>query len=272
MRSGWKGVGEACMYKDYGKLTVEQFTEFIRYLPGIFAMLRDVDSRLARTSTAKFDSVMYGDYGDYSMVYELPFIQHLTFVVVALNRRDDVAQMAAAPDPQEAVLEMLRRQDEVEDKPQHEAFDDTSVVALVYALSRSMQSMATYGRSMSSLLQDVRDKGNHDSLFKAIRMDRAVVGCPTAMKHIARAQMRGDKAFFKKLRTALGGPGQKQQAGLDLLRYAMLILREIGLDHISEADLEELMVEKLKVYPRNQPNARKNIRAHYQRAKKLPTI
>lgn len=258
--------------KELDKLTVDQFAEFIRFLPGIFKMLRDVDDLLVRTPIAKFDGVMSGDYGDYSEVYEFSFIQHLAFVVVALNRHDEVKEMAASPDPQEAVLEMLRRQDEVDDKPQHEAFDDASVVALVYALSRSMQSMTTYGRSMSSLLQDVRDNGNHDSLFKAIRMDRAVIGCSTAMKHIARAQMRGDKAFFKKLRSALGGPGQKQQAGLDLMRYAMLILREIGLDHISEAELEELMVEKLKVYPRNQPNARKNIRAHYQRAKKLPTI
>jgi hypothetical protein len=168
---------------------------------------------------------------------------------------------------------MLRQGiDGVDDKPQHEAFDDSDVVALVYSLGRSMQSMVTYGRSLSSLLQDVRDSNSQDSLFKAIRMDRAVLGCPTAMKFIAKAQMRDNKAFFKKLRSALAGPGNKQHAGLDQLRYAMLILREIGIKDISEAELEDLMVEKLGVYPKNLPNARKNIRAHYQWSRKLATI
>lgn len=261
------------MTKDYEKLTAGQFREFIQTLPDVFAMLRGMNEHIACTPAAKFDSVMSGDYEDYSHVYEFTFPEHLSLVLVALNRHEDVKQIAASPDPQEAVLELLRRRDEVEDdKPEHEAFDDSSVVALSYSLGRTMQSMATYGRSISSLLQEVRDNNNHDALFKAIRMDRAVIGCPTAMKHIAKAQIRDNKAFFKKLRSALAGPGDKQQAGLDLLRYAMLILREIGIKDIPEAELEQLMVDKLGVYPKNQPNARKNIRAHYQWARKLPTI
>jgi hypothetical protein len=260
------------MEKEYGKLTVDQFGELLQFLPELLSMLRGMNAQLASTPAAKFDSVMPGDYGLYSHVYELPFIDHLGRVTVALNRQGDVHEMAASPDPQEAVLEMIRNRDEVEDKPHHPEFDKEVVMALVYSLGRTIQSMATYGRSISSLLQDVRENNNHDSLLKAIRMDRAVIGCPTAMKLIARAQIRDNKAFFKNLRSALAGPGNKQQAGLDLLRYAMLILREIGIKDIPEAELEALMVDKLGVYPKNQPNARKNIRAHYQWSRKLPTI
>jgi hypothetical protein len=132
--------------------------------------------------------------------------------------------------------------------------------------------MATYGRSISSLLQDVRDNHSHESLFKAIRMDRAVIGCPTAMKHIAKAQIRDNKAFFKRLRSALAGPSKKEWEGLDRMRYTFLVLREMGVDDLSEAALEELMVDKLQVYPRGKGGARKALRAHYSYSRKVPTI
>jgi len=134
-----------------------------------------------------------------------------------------------------------------------------------------MQSMATYGRSISSLLQDVRENNNHDSLFKAIRMDRTVVGCSTAMRHLARAQIRSDKRFFKHLQAALKGPSKKPMIGLEPMRYVLLMLREMGLNDLSEKDLEHLMVDLLKVYPRA-PGAAKNLRAQYQRSKKIKTI
>lgn len=180
-------------------------------------------------------------------------------------------EVAGSSDPQEAVLAALRQRDEVEDKPQHEAFTDEEVLTLVYSLNRTMQCMAIYGRSISSLLEDVRENNNHDSLFKAIRMDRTVVGCSTAMRHVARAQIRSDKRFFKHLQAALKGPSKKPMIGLEPMRYVLLMLREMGLDDLSDKDLEHLMVDLLKVYPRA-PGAAKNLRAQYQRSKKIKTI
>lgn len=259
------------MKKDYGKLTGDQFQEFIQILPDVFAKLREADDLLALTPKARFDKVFPGDWGDYSHLYELPFIEHLSWVVFALNRQEEVKDVASSPDPQEAVLAMLRLRDAVEDKPQHEAFSDEEVLTLIYSLNRTMQSMATFGRSISSLLQDVRENNNHDSLFKAIRMDRTVVGCSTAMRHLARAQIRSDTRFFKHLQAALKGPSKKPMIGLEPMRYVLLMLREMGLNDLSEKDLEHLMVDLLKVYPRA-PGAAKNLSAQYQRSKKIKTI
>jgi hypothetical protein len=260
------------MEKQYGKLTADQFREFLAFIPNLLTMLRDMTIRLASTPASKFDSVMAGDYGLYSYVYEMPFAQHLSLVVVALNRQGEVQDMAASTDPQEALLELLRSHEQVEDKPQHPDFDDEDVLTLAYSLGRTIQSMATYGRSISSLLQDVRENNNHDSLLKAIRMDRAVIGCPTSMKLIARAQIRDNKAFFKTLRSALAGPSKKEWAGLDQMRYAFILLREMGLNDLSEAALEDLMVDELKVYKAPKGDARKNLRAHYRQSRKIPTI
>lgn len=260
------------MAKEYEKLTPNQFRELLEFVPEMLAMLRGVNVHLASTPAAKFDSLMPGDYGLYSHVYELPFIDHLSLVTVALNRHGEVHDMAVSPDPQEAVLEMIRKRDEVEDMPHHPDFDKEDVITLAYSLGRTIQSMATYGRSISSLLQDVRENNNHDSLLKAIRMDRTVIGCPTAMKLIARAQIRDNKAFFKNLRSALAGPSKKEWAGLDQMRYAFVLLREMGLNDLSEAALEKLMVDKLKVYQSAKGDARKNLRAHYLQSRKIKTI
>lgn len=259
------------MGKVYGKLTADQFQEFISFFPVLFAMLRDTEKHLASTPAAKFESVMPGDFGQYVLVYECSFYQHLGLLIHGLNRTGEVKAMAAAPDPQEAVLEMLRKRDEIEDVPQHEDFTGEDLLGLTYALSRTMQSMATYGRSISSLIQDVREKGNHDSLFKAVRMDRAVIGCPTAMRHIAKAQIRGNKTFFRHLRAALAGPSKKPMIALEPMRYALLMLREMGLDSLSDKELEYLMVERLKVYS-PAPSAAKNLRAQYQQSRKIKTI
>lgn len=257
--------------KDFGKLTAAQLREFVQFLPELFAIARDVGKQIASVGAEKFDSIMVEDYGDYSQVYELPVVEHLNQVFAALALQEEVAAMAASPDPQEAVLEILREREEADENAKHEAFTNTEVMALAYSLGRTLQSMATYGRSISSLLQDVRETGNHDSLFKAIRMDRSVIGCPTAMRYIAKAQIRSDKRFFKHLQAALAGPSKKPMIGLEPMRYTLLLLREMGVNDLSDKDLEFLMVELLKVYP-PVPGAAKNLRAQYQRSRKIQTI
>lgn len=275
---GLWGVTASCasgiitvMEKEYGKLTAEQFQELIGTLPAVFELMRKMIEHLESIPAAKFDELMTGDYGQYGYVYESPFAEHLAVVTLALNRQDEIREMATSPDPQEAVLAMVRARDDVEDKPHNEMFDRSGVSALVYSLGRTMQSMATYGRSISSLLQDVRDHNDQDSLFKAIRMDRTVIGCPSVLKIIARSQIRNNKAFFKHLRAALAGPSKKPMVALDWMRYAFLVLRELGINNLSERELEHLMVDKLGVYAKSSSSG-KNLIAQYQRSKKMPTI
>jgi hypothetical protein len=258
--------------KDYGKLSSAQLQAFVGVLPELFAMLRDSDAHIASAPAERFDEVMAGDYEQYCLVYELPFMTHLAAVIVALDRQGEVHEWASAADPQQAVLDMLARASEVDDKPHNENFDETSVLALSYALARTIQSMARYGRSISGLLEDVREKGDHEALFKAIRADRAVLGCPTAMRQVARAQMRGNKAFFTRLRAALTGPSKKEWPQFDVLRYTFILLRELGVA-LSAAQLEELMVDTLGLYKAGgKGDARKNLWAQYTRFRKPKTI
>lgn len=257
--------------KEYGKLSSAQLQEFVGILPKLFEMLRKTDAHIATAPSARFDEVMAGDYEHYCLVYELPFITHLVLVTVALDRQGELHQWAAAADPPQAVLDMLANASEEDDKPHNENFDQTSVLALSYALARTIQSMARYGRSISGLLEDVREKDDQEALFKAIRADRAVIGCPTAMRFIARAQMRGNKAFFTRLRAALTGPSKREWPQFDALRYTFILLREVGVT-LTQAQLEELMVDTLGLYKPGKGDARKNLWAQYTRFMKMQTI
>ena len=145
------------------------------------------------------------------------------------------------------------------------------VIGLVFSVQRTILSIMLYQRSMSSLLQEVREQDSHEALFKAVRVDRAALAAPTIADRIARAELRKDDTFFQHLRSALRGPQKKAWEAYYDLRYALAVLRELGFDRLSDAQLERLLVDTLHVYP-NTPSARKNLRAQYQQSRKITTI
>ncbi|WP_322469141.1 hypothetical protein SOM08_14095 [Hydrogenophaga sp. SNF1] len=260
------------MEKEFGKLTAAQFSELIHFTPKLLQLVGDLGSHMADASASRFDALLPGSYGDYCHVYEESFVGHLSIVIVMMNRHLDVHKIAQTTGPQEEILSIVRNMGEPEDhRPLFEGVDESMAMALIYSIGQTVTSMATYGRSISGLLHDARERGDLDALFKVIRMDRAVIGCPTAMQRIARAQLRNNKAFFTRLRSALAGPGKKQWEGLHPMRYAFILLSEMGIHDLSDAQLETLMVDTLKVYPKS-PGARKNLRAQYRNFRRYTTI
>lgn len=224
---------------------------------------------LSEMRDEKFDALMGEDF-NWGAIYELSFVEHLAVVFTAFGRTDWLTAAAAAPDPQQRVLDAM---DENDDGPGElpPGVEKGDVVALVFSLQRTILSILLYQRSLSALVQEVREKGNLDCLFDAVRVDRAAMSCPSIARHIARAELRGDKRFFARLRNALKGPMRKHWEGLSDLRYSLVILRELGFDKLTDDELEQLLVHDLKVYA-NTPSARKNLRAQYQRSRKLGTI
>lgn len=255
--------------KEFGKLTTAQFRTLVGKLLEVKGQRDEMSRLLSDMSDEKFDALMGHDF-NWAALYEMPFVEHMAVAFVAFGRADWVTEAAAAPDPQQHVLDAMDRDD---DGPGElpPGIEKGHLVALVYSLQRTVLSVLLYQRSLSALVQDVRETGNLDSLFNAVRVDRAATTCPTIANRIARAEMRGDKRFFARLRNALKGPIRKHWEWLSDLRYSLAALRELGFDKLSDDQLEQLLVHDLKVYP-NTPTARKNLRAQYQQSRKLGTI
>jgi hypothetical protein len=258
--------GESLMGKEYGKLTAEQFKEFIGKMPE----LRDHQGRMSRMLRElpgdKFKELMQEGF-NWAEVYEFSFAEHIAICVIAFGQLPLLEEIGRAPDAQQAILESWGREVRDEDIPA--AFEAGQLVGLAFSLQRTILSVMLFQRSLSGLVQDVRDNDNMDSMFNAIRVDRTVMSCTTFADKIARAELRQDKRFFLRLRNALKGPSLKHWAAYCDLRYSLFVLRELGFDSMSDAQLEKLLVHTLKVYP-DTPAARKNLRAQYQRSKKLP--
>ena len=238
-------------------------------VPEIKAQCDELGHLLSQTPEQKFATLM-GKGFNWGAVYERPFVEHLASVFAAFGRTDWLTAAAAAPDPQQHVLDAM---DQADDGPEElpPGVEKGHAVALLFSLKKSLRSIFLYQRSLSALVSDVRDTGNLDSLFKAVRVDRVVMSCPTIAEQIARAELRDDQGFFAKLRNALRGPSKKHWEGQVSLRFAFVVLRECGVDSLSDDELEQLMVHQLKVYP-DTSTARKNLRAQYQRSRKLGTI
>ena len=126
-----------------------------------------------------------------------------------------------------------------------------------------------FHRTLDKMVADVR-AGNDASLFQAVRIDRSIVACLTFADRIAKAELENDKKFFLHLRSSLKGPSKKHWEAYKDLRYALYVLRESGFNQMSDAQLEDLLVHKLKLYP-NVPSARKNLRKQFTESKKFST-
>ncbi|HWA14383.1 MAG TPA: hypothetical protein VHA15_14925 [Burkholderiales bacterium] len=257
------------MIKEYGKLTLDQFQRLVRTLPDIRGQMDELPVLIRTARKERVEEILGKDF-HWAAVYELPFIHMIALALMALGRWSKVLETAKADDPQEAALAWMEAVD-ADDWAGGEGglFDEQDVVGLVFAMQRNILSIMLYHRTLCTLVQEVRD-GSDESLFLAVRVDRSVVACPTFADRIARAELENDKTFFQHLRSALKGPSGKHWLAYRDLRYALHMLRELGFDKLSDAQLEDLLVHKLKLYP-NVPSARKNLRKQFTEAKKVAT-
>ncbi len=256
------------MKKEYGKLTAGQFKELIGKLPEVNHQRDELKELLSELPKGKFDSLMVEGFS-WGEIYEYSFAEHISIAVIAFGQAKWLHDLAAASDPQQQALDDWNR--EIEDADIHPAFEKQDLLGIAYSLQRTILSVMLFQKSLSGLIQEVREDDNMDSLFNAVRVDRTVMSCSTIADKIARAEMRQDKRFFHRLRNALKGPTQKHWAAYCDLRYSLFVLRELGFDRLSDIQLENLLVHNLKVYP-DTAGARKNLRAQYTQSKKIKTI
>ena len=256
------------MPKEYGKLTADQFKEFIGKLPELKRQRNEFGKLLAEVPKEKFATLMTGGF-NWGEIYEYSFAEHIAIAIVAFGQSQWLVDLGGVPDPQQKILDDWSI--EIDDTATHPGFAPQDLMGIAYSLQRTILSVMLFQRSLSGLIQEVRENDNMDSLFNAVRIDRTVMSCSTIADKIARAEMLQDKRFFLRLRNALKGPTQKHWAAYCDLRYSLFVLRELGFDGLSDAQLENLLVQKLKVYP-NTPSLRRNLRGQYTQSKKIKTI
>ena len=255
--------------KEYGKLSLDQFKRITKELPEIRNQMQELPDLIRSTPKQKIDELLDKEFY-WAEVYELPFHYQIALLFCALGRVQQLKEIANSPDPQQAAIEMMDS-DDVDDWNGGEGgvFEKKHIIVLTVAMQRNILCIMLFHRTLDQLVDDVR-KGKDTSLFQAVRVDRSIVACPTFADRIARAELENDKMFFLHLRSSLKGPSKKMWEAYKDLRYALYMLRELGFDKMSDVQLEDLLVHKLKLYP---PifSARKNLRKQFAESKKITT-
>jgi len=188
----------------------------------------------------------------------------------ALGRVRKLSEISKSLDPNQAAFDWIGN-DDIDDWNGGEGgiYQKKHIIGLTVALQRNILSIMLFHRTLDKMVEEVR-AGKVASLFQAVRLDRSIVACPTFADRIAKAELENDKPFFIHLRSAMKGPSKKHWEAYKDLRYALYLLRELGFNQMSDAQLEDLLVHKLKLYP-NVPSSRKNLRKQFTESKKIST-
>ena len=252
--------------KEYLKLSEDQFKRLIRTLPDLRRESAAMQVRLQDTAPERLRELI-GECPWWAGYYEMSFGEALGWLVFILGKGEWIREVTQSPDPEEAVLAEI---DSSSEWGPGEGFTESDLFGAMLALQRNIVSIFLYGQSICGLLEDARQNEGDGPLFKAIRVDRSVVTCETAAVRISRAEALGEKQFFVRLKSAMKGPSQRHMLGMDL-KYSLFVLRELGFRRLSDDQLEHLLVDVLKVYPKHH-NARKNLRKQFYESRKIKTL
>lgn len=257
--------------KEFGKLTTEQFQTLVNDLPEIRAQMNELPDLVRNIPNVGLRELLDGDFV-WSEVYELPFASFMALFVASLGQCKAIHDITTSTDPQQALIEWGKTDLPDWDGGEGGAFTMSNVVGLLTALQRNVLCIMLYHRTLCDLVKSVRDKGDEadDDFFKAIKIDRSVMTCDTFARRISKAELLNDRKFFTHLHRSLKSIPKKDWESYRDLRYGFALLRDCGFNKLSDAQLEDLFVHKLKLYP-NHPSARKNLRKQISISNKLAT-
>jgi len=231
--------------KEFGKLTVDQFSELVKALPEVRSNMQEMPELIRNVPREKINALLKDDFF-WSFAYEWSFLDSVALLILAMGRVEQVQEAARSPDPQQAALDLMKNDDLDDwDGGFMKLFEMRDVIGLVTVLQKNILSIMLYHRPLSALVEEVRQDGDwQEAFFKAVRVDRSIISCPTFASRLARAELENDKQFFIHLRSALKGPSKKHWEAYRDLRYALCVLRELGFNQMSDAQLEDLLVHK----------------------------
>lgn len=256
--------------KEFGKLSIDQFRQIIQTLPEVRGQMKEMSEVIRSAPVTKLKEILDKDYY-WAEAYEWEFAEQIAMLIIVLGKANELRSAVQQDDPQEALFQWLKEdKDEEWNGGEGGIFEKKHLVGLLTVLQKNILSIMLYHCTLSALVKTVRDGRDmdDDAYFKAVRVDRSILSCPTFSDRLAKAELFQDKKFFLRLRSALKGPSKKHWQAYQDLRYALAMLRDLGFDQLSDQQLEDLLVHKLKLYP-DVPGARKNLRKQFTESKRV---
>ena len=207
--------------------------------------------------------------------YEWPFDKLLATFFYAFGLTDLVIEFSERSDPNEAILEYLKTDPEIELSDEELTVERAGLCAsILFALNGCIESFQMHSLPLPILVYRA-GQGDDEALFDAVMVDRSVVGAPTINKRIQLAQLQSDESFFDRLAKATTRTRPRRPSpGLDDVRFMLEYAdEEFGLDTLTTNELHDSLVNDLELYPSSTTDQHEALRKLIQtRNKKVKEV
>lgn len=194
------------MNKEHGKLSTDQFRDLVRVLPEVRGQMKELP-KLLQAKAKRLDDLLGLEFHAWGHLYELPFIEQLGLLSDLVGFHGSLIEASESPDPQERVIRWAADQGELDlwYEANKDEIERKYLVWLCIVLQRNILSIMLYHQSMGALVEHVHQKDD-DAFFKAVRVDRTVLTCPTFANRLAKAELLNDIDFLRHLRSGSASP------------------------------------------------------------------
>ena len=229
-----------------GRYTKEQFIQLCRNL---LSASDEYQSKVDQFGSVKAGVLPWiQQTGSWGWLYNRPANQLLSEMVALSGKQLD----SLLPPPEVMSQEPLHDQTLASMYEGVEVAEDNEalLMLMIMAWQGQLRAFDLYNRSIDQLLAKAR-AGDDEALFKAVRVDPAVLGAFTAQSRLAQAALVGDQAFFDSLAKALtGAKPRRPKADYDPIRDLYGTLEDLGaLEGLTQDELCEIFIDHLGLYP-----------------------
>lgn len=244
----------------FGKISSDDLRLLLELWPSLEEEVNDLRPMLAKDIEGVLAS--HPPQVSWCQFYELSFAQHVSRVMSAWGLTEEMQTIGKAPSAIQETARLMAKvdeefsaSDEVLSKEEAEQLLPGIFVGLGLSLSvyNSLRSLMTFGLSLNDLVGLVRAGGSNAdaALFNALKIDPAVLGCPSVSSRLSRAVLVDDQTFFEKLRRALVGKlAKREDKTYQKMRLILHVLSDCGAKNLSGDQLNKLFVEELGIYSR----------------------
>ncbi|TAJ76777.1 MAG: hypothetical protein EPO42_11715 [Gallionellaceae bacterium] len=203
-------------------------------------------------------------------LYELPIRDHLNLALAGIAQNLDgildlqqmvlwLKQLAVAPSQASEIPKVatqVGQHFEAMDTPSKELAEKmrphlAEIFGNAWSMVNTLRCVLYHGCFLNELIERIR-VGDDKALFDAIRIDSTVICCLSVSNRISKAALLQDNSFFAKLKAAINGKmAKREQANFQKMRLVFEVLHEAGANRLSDAQLQELFVDELKLYSGN---------------------
>jgi hypothetical protein len=236
------------------------FTQFLK----IFDLLefsKDDLSVFSSEYLKSFESLNFPDWHSFypldknSAKEHLPFISEEDFDKEMVQDYEDIDK-CLKESPVFKQIRKLSTKEQKESKEGDEVLltkEQAEILLSCYAWMNFYVIAAIFGKMPFELFESAKN-GDRASIFKLIQLDKSLIQSDWSMREVKKAQLSGDKEYFKKLAKAISTDPFKSKKVNIKLSIVLVFGWKMGLGKLSNLKILEL-VNELGVYEGEDPDS-----------------